>query len=1713
MQFTKKRKFWSEKANPKANPKADPWAPRLGLSGLIGLVAGCGDDDDADAQSMDESQVATDTPPPGIQVFEISDPATALSNSREQIYVYLRVLRRVSDLDFGDFTVTASDQDNFPFAVILKPTLTGLTGTNAAVDDVLTLTIEAEDTQRRFDDHQIYLTYSESAEFFIRGGGTRAPFEFRFTADNITPKLTTMTLNNVRPGVSNQALAFFEFDDDLDPDSIETSDFFVSSEHITLSRIAAGSDNFFLYADADNVVEANVMLFYASDAHFTDEAGNPFLLTPSGEIGTFDIERTPPQITGIEANGIDYNISDTRHDLALVTVSFSESVRLESGMVLDAASVTIRQEATTLLASMLELDEENGLWIQMTVGLGTNAFSEDTELTFSLTDGVFVDRAGNPFVSNTTQTFEVVFSAVRELTYSINPNLQTILFTLTFARDTYHIDADDFVINDGAVVEVSTDPMISQSTVSALEGSLVVVTTKPSPGLADVAIMLGYAPTAAFNDSELDSAGLVLLGRLPAHSVNIDTVPPILERAEPLSLNTRQESGYLVLVFNDDIRPIGDFENRRDLSLEDFTVTDAAGAALPFLLLEDIVVLDEKVSLSLRVVSETPIDYQVFHVSFVEGVSVYDTDGSPFVPTGDDGNLLISDRSSVDLVAPRLQSSHVAFLNQLERAGPGAENDTLEITLFFSEVLADDLVLLRDHFLLENIPDSATFTLTTFTFGSDRDTISLVYDLGTKAFDASAAVESITLSFANALTDRGGNVLAETANRLEDIDIEDRPFSAVSGRLDDAGDIIFELTIGTFLSGDSIQEDDFRVTNGSLSPLRIPPATIYSPRDVLTITVRPSEGLSDETVSLDYGDTALFSYVDPVSTVQTNIRRGLFPANGVAIDNAGPSILGSSGEGQSFARQNARITITFDDVVVTTITSDDFSLANNRRYNPADPTGMTRTGDDILELEAVFIPGTDEVVVHLTILDVVPEFVDETLDDIILYFGNPALSTMLTDDNGNTRLFPPMPVTTFSLDTSLPRIGAAEIFGINHRDDGPRNDQILVRVTFLEALAYDEDTLLSDLVVLRDGDGGTPYDIVAAHFSRDDTTVTLTADLGTANFDDSGDEEIVVSIADDAALTDLVGNAFEDGEDDVLDPPLDFTFGVVRSITATLDAASENVLFTIEFATPIDDFDYDEDLTVTNGRALGSSGRASSGSGKITVTIQPAASINDELVAIEFSPTAELTDGTTPIAFLGQMPPNGIYVDNRPPVRDSLIDDFPLRLNRDNVSVRFSIGFDEELDPASSALRANFQLTGDHLSIQTVTTESGEDDDEHYLIVEIALTDSVENQSATLSFSRTPVVFDLQGNEARLPGQEQIHVFHLDNITPTIESVRVRGIDAPAGGTINDQLVLTFTFSEPLAGDLAPDQFTIENPPIGANFSVTDVARDSTQAHLIYVTMDLGTSMYEPSEENFRLSLSTALEDLWGNRIDGGRSDNISPLIAVDFDVVEAVQVSRDAETGAVLFELTFSQDVGGLNSIDFVATHGRVDSLSETEVDATETITVTVVPDDNLDGVVVSLDFHPEARVHDHSTPPSGDPIDAGELPENGLRVDEVAPHVALTNYPQEIVGKAQRARHIFTLTFSEPLDPDSFFEDDFVSQSPEVTLLDIRLSPDAADELLVTISVADDAARHNAEFVFDDAPIWQTLPAIALRPTSAFSLCSSTPEVPRSSEKPSGP
>ena len=669
------------------------------------------------------------------------------------------------------------------------------------------------------------------------------------------------------------------------------------------------------------------------------------------------------------------------------------------------------------------------------------------------------------------------------------------------------------------------------------------------------------------------------------------------------------------------------------------------------------------------------------------------------------------------------------------------------------------------------------------------------------------------------------------------------------------------------------------------------------------------------------------------------------------------------------------------------------------------------------------------------------------------------------------------PVTTFSLDTTLPRIGAAEISALIIETPALGNDQIILRVTFLEALAYDEETLLSDFVV-SSGDGGPTYDIVAAHFSRDDTTVvTLTADLGASTFDDSGDENIVVSIAEDAALTDLVGNAFEDDEDDVLDPGLNFSFGVVRSVTATLDTATENVLFTIEFATLIDAFDYDQDLTVTRGMALSSSGRASSGSGKITVTVQPADSINDELVAIAFSPTAELTDGTTPIAVLGEMPPNGIYVDNRPPVRNSLIDDFPLRLNRDNASFRFSIGFDEELDPALSSLRANFRLTGDHLSIQTITTESGEEDDEHYLIVEIALTESVENQSATLSFSRTPVVFDLQGNEARLPGQEEIHVFHLDNVTPTIESVRVRGIDAPAGGTVNDQLILTFTFSEPLAGTVMTEQFTIQTPPIGTRFSVTDVARDPTQAQLIYVTVDLGTSTYD-SGGTFRILLSAALEDLWGNRIDGGRSDNFSPLISVDFDVVEAVQVHRDEETGAVLFELTFSQDVGGLNSVDFVATHGRVDELSETMVAATETLTVTVVPDDNLDGVVVSLDFHPEAQVHDNSRAPDGDSIEVGDLPENGLRVDEVAPHVALTNYPQELVGKAQRARHIFTLTFSEPLDPASFFENDFVSQSPEVTLLGIRLSPDAADELLVTIAVEDDAARHNAEFVFDDSP-----------------------------------
>ncbi len=1688
MQFTTKRKFWLEKAK--------PWAPRLSLSSLTGLAAGCVDDDDDDGpeeappspEPMDEPQptpTPTPLPPPPpppppqptqptepalIQVFEVSDPATALSNSREQVYIYLRVLRQVSGLDIGDFTVTASDQDNFPFAIELKPTLSGLTGTNAAQDDVLTLTIEAEDTERRFDDHQIYLTYSESSEFFISGGGMRAPFEFRFTADNITPELTTMTLNNVRPGVPNQVLAFFEFNDDLDPDSLETSDFFVSSDQITLSRIAVGSDNFFLYADTNNVVLESVTLFYASDAHFTDEAGNPFLLTPSGVIGTFDIERTPPEITSIEANGIDYDLSGTRNDLALVTVSFSEPVRLASGMVLDNNSVIIQRMGTRLLPSMLELDDEEGLWLQMTVDLGTSAFPNGTELTLSLTDGVLVDRAGNPFESNTTQTFEMIFSAVRELTYSINPNLQTILFTLTFARDTYHIDAGDFVINDGTVEEVSTDPTVLQSTVSVMENGLLVVTAKPNPGLADVAITLSYAPDAAFNDSDLASAGTVHLGRLPAHSVNIDTVPPMLLEVEPLILNTRQESGYLVLVFDDDIRPIGDFVNRRDLRLENFTVTDADGAAVPFLLLEDIVVLDEKVSLSLRIVSEEPIDYQRFTVSFVEGVSVYDTDGSPFVPTASDNNLSISD-FSVDLIAPRLEASHVAFLNQLDN--PSFNNDTLEITLFFSEVLADDLVLLHDHFLLENletIPGFEAFVLTTFTFGEARDTISLVYDLGTRAFDASAAVESITLSFASALTDRGGNALEATANRLEDIDIEDRPFSAVSGMLVD-DEIIFTLTFGTFLTGASIQESDFRVINGTLRPI-LNLEDDYEPLDMLHLTVLPDEGLSDETVSLDYGDAAIFYFEAPVSGVQTIIRRGLFPDNGVAIDNAGPSILESSGEGKSFARHNARITITFDDVVVSPITSDDFSLTGNERIDPL--TGM-RTNDEVVQLEAVFIPGGDKVVIHLT---VDPDFIDETLNDIVLHFGSLNFTT-LTDDNGNETIFEPAPVTTFSLDTTLPRIGTADIFGINHRDDGPRNDQIIVRVTFLEALAYDEETLLSDFVV-SSGDGGPVYEILAAHFSRDDTTVTLTADLGTANFDDSGDETIVVSIAEDAALTDVVGNAFEDEEDDVLDPPLAFSFGVVRSITGTLDTATENVLFTIEFAAPIDEFDYDQDLTVTRGMALGASGQSSSGSGKITVTIQPAASINDELVAIDFSPTAELTDGTSPIAFLGKMPPNGVYVDNRPPERNPLIDLFPERLNRDNASFRFSIGFDEELDPVLSALRANFQLTGDHLSIQTITTESGEEDDEHYLIVEIVLTDSVENQSATLSFSRTPVVFDLQGNEARLPGQEEIHVFHLDNITPTIESVRVRGIDAPAGGTVNDQLVLTLTLSEPLAGDLTIDQFEILSPPVGSDFSVTDVARDPTQAHLIYVTVGLGTSTYDPEAGGqFRLLLSSELEDLWGNRIDGGRSDNISPLISVDFDVVEAVLVRRDEETGAVLFELTFSQMVGGLNSVDFVATHGRVAELSETAVAATETLTVTVVPDDNLDGVLVSLDFHPEAQVHDNRRPPSdGDPIEVGDLPENGLSVDEVAPHVALTNYPQELVGKAERARYVFTLTFSEPLDPASFLRDDFVSQSEEVTLLDIRLNPEAADELLVTVSVEDDAVRHNAEFVFDADP-----------------------------------
>jgi hypothetical protein len=511
------------------------------------------------------------------------------------------------------------------------------------------------------------------------------------------------------------------------------------------------------------------------------------------------------------------------------------------------------------------------------------------------------------------------------------------------------------------------------------------------------------------------------------------------------------------------------------------------------------------------------------------------------------------------------------------------------------------------------------------------------------------------------------------------------------------------------------------------------------------------------------------------------------------------------------------------------------------------------------------------------------------------------------------------------------------------------------------------------------------------------TTYTVTVSTG------SGDGTVSIDLAASPTVSDLAGNAlttaFTAGEAYTVDRSIPVVNSITRVSGAANPTNASSAQFTVTFSEAVSGVDA-SDFAMDVAGITGASVTTVTGSGT-TYTVTVSTGSGDGTVSIDLaaSPTvADLAGNTLTTAFTAG---EAYTVDRSIPVVNSIARVSGAANPTNASSVLFTVTFSE----AVSGVDANdFAMDVAGITGASVTTVTGSG-----TTYTVTVSTGSGDGTVSIDLAASPSIQDSIGNSLVAPFTNG-EAYILDRTAPVVNSItRVSGATNPTNAS---SAQFTVTFSEAVSGVDASD-FAMDVAGI-TGASVTTVT-GSGATYTVTVSTGSGDGTV-----SIDLAASPTVADLAGNTLTtaftNGEAYTLDRTAPVVNSITRVSGAANPTNASSVLFTVTFSEAVSGVDANDFAMDVAGITGASVTTVTGSGTTYTVTVSNGSGDGTV-SIDLAASPTVSDLAGNTLTTAFTAGEA----YTIDRSIPVVNSITRVSGTANPTNATTAQFTVTFSE--------------------------------------------------------------------------------------------
>lgn len=509
------------------------------------------------------------------------------------------------------------------------------------------------------------------------------------------------------------------------------------------------------------------------------------------------------------------------------------------------------------------------------------------------------------------------------------------------------------------------------------------------------------------------------------------------------------------------------------------------------------------------------------------------------------------------------------------------------------------------------------------------------------------------------------------------------------------------------------------------------------------------------------------------------------------------------------------------------------------------------------------------------------------------------------------------------------------------------------------------------------------------------------------------------------------------------------------SITA-LDASPTNqneLRFSVTFNTPVSSVTASSFQAVTDPGVLFDSIGISGSGTQYTVTVFGVS--GDGTLRLDLADDDTIVDQLqVPLGGAGtgngDLSGDTYEIDQTPPEVASVARLSPLAENTNASEVRFELRFSESVlsvQPSDLELLTGGSIAGAQItSVVEHTSSIPSNTDTWY---EVIVNTGTGTGTLGLQLAGSPGVFDAAGNRAQEGAPATNEHYAVDRTLPIVQSI----LRQTPAGPITNATTVTYevTFSEPVS-NVDQDDFHLELA--GVTFTDLNVSSSSGQVYIVTISGIVG-------DGTLRLDVvdNDTIEDAIGNLLAAGATGETYQFDRQSPTVTSVVRVqSQRTNLAQVAFDVTFSEQVNGVDAADFVPLAGS--QISGSSIDHVESLggtnpTYRVWVNTGSGDDVLALGSALHFSVFDATGNPA-----IGTMPSSAESyiIDKTAPAVLAIRRlnPQDTPTSATSVT--YEVTFSE--DVAQADVQDFVPHTNGVDFQSLQVIQDSANRYLVTIA-----------------------------------------------------